>query len=113
MKIWLDAQLSPALAPWLTSEFSVEASPVRDLGLRDSTDEAIFSAARKASAIVMTKDGDFPRLLEQFGLPPQVVWITCGNTSNAHLNEILGKTLPPALKLLGADEPLVEISDPW
>jgi len=113
VKIWVDAQLSPALAPWLTREFSVEASPVRDLGLRDSTDEAIFLAARKASAIVMTTDGDFPRLLEQFGPPPQVIWITCGNTSNAHLKEILGKTLPPTLKLLRAGEPLVEISDPW
>lgn len=113
MKIWLGAQLSPALGPWLTREFSVEASPVRELGLRDSKDEAIFSAARKAATIVMTKDKDFPQLLEQFGPPPQVIWITCGNTSNAHLKEVLGKALPPALKLLEAGEPLVEISDPW
>ena len=113
MKVWLDAQLPPALALWLTREFSIEAKAVRDLMLRDSTDEAIFTAARSASAIVMTKDRDFLRLLEEFGSPPQVIWITCGNTSNEHLKEILGKSLHSVLKLLSDGEPLVEISDPW
>ena len=32
--VWIDAQLSPALAPWLAQEFSVVAVPVRALGLR-------------------------------------------------------------------------------
>ena len=81
MTVWLDAQLPPALAPWLAETFSIEANAVRDLGLLESTDETIFAAARKAAAIVMTKDRDFLRLLEQFGPPPRVIWITCGNTS--------------------------------
>ena len=113
MTVWLDAQLPPALAPWLTQAFSIEANAVRDLGLHQSTDEIIFAAAKKAAAIVMTKDRDFLGLLEQFGPPPRVIWITCGNTSNAHLKEVLLKTFPSALKLLEAGEPLVEISDPW
>jgi predicted nuclease of predicted toxin-antitoxin system len=37
----------------------------------------------------MTKDSDFVALLDRFGPPPQVIWITCGNTSNARLKEIL------------------------
>ena len=113
MTVWLDAQLPPALAPWLAETFSIEANAVRDLGLLQSTDETIFAAARKAAATVMTKDRDFLGLLEQFGPPPQVIWITCGNTSKARLKEILQKTFPSALKLLEAGEPLVEISDPW
>jgi predicted nuclease of predicted toxin-antitoxin system len=48
--VWLDAQLPPALAPWLTQAFSIEANAVRDLGLHESTDEIIFTAAKKAAA---------------------------------------------------------------
>lgn len=50
MKLWLDAQLPPQLTKWLTQEFAVEATAVRDLGLRDSSDAAIFQAARLADA---------------------------------------------------------------
>ena len=113
MTIWLDAQLSPALAPWIAKTFSIEAVAVRDLSLRDAMDEEIFAAARDATAIVMTKDNDFVRLVEQHGAPPQVIWLTCGNTSNAHLKELLEEALPQALSLLEAGEKLVEISDPW
>jgi predicted nuclease of predicted toxin-antitoxin system len=58
----------------------------------------------------MTKDGDFIRLLEEFGAPPQVIWITCGNTSNTRLREILISALPQALELLESGEKLIEIS---
>jgi len=61
--------------------------------------------------MVMTKDRDFVDLLERLGPPPQVVWITCGNTSNRTMRAILSKALPEALSLLRAGEPLVEISD--
>lgn len=42
MKIWVDAQLSPAIVAWITAEFGVEAKALRDLGLRDATDTQIF-----------------------------------------------------------------------
>ncbi len=68
-------------------------------------------AARQASAIVVTKDIDFLHLLERLGPPPQVVWITCGNTSNARLRQILTTAWPAAKLLLARGEPLVEISE--
>ena len=111
MIFWIDAQLSPYLARWLSSEFGVEAKPVRELGLRDAGDRSIFLAAREAEAVVMTKDRDFVLLLEQLDAPPQILWITLGNTSNAHLKEALSKTFPAARELLLRGEPLVEISD--
>lgn len=87
MSIWIDAQLSPELARWITETFGLQAHAVRDLGLRDAQDSEIFQAARRAEAIVMTKDNDFAMLLERFGPPPQVLWITCGNTSkDVHLH---------------------------
>ena len=111
MTIWLDAQLSPALALWLTNHYpEVEAFSATFLGLRDAADEEIFQAARAAEVVVMTKDQDFVALLERWGPPPKVIWLTCGNTSNAHLKHLLSQTLPDALDLL-AKESLIEISD--
>lgn len=111
MIIWIDAQLSPALAPWIAERFAVQAAALRDLGLRDALDREIFDAARRANAVVMTKDSDFGVLLQAFGPPPQIIWLTCGNTSNARLKIILTAMLPQALPLLAAGERLVEISD--
>lgn len=59
---------------------------------------------------MLTKDSDFCDLLTRFGSPPQVLWLTCGNTSNAHLKQILTAVLPEAIALLEAGESLIEIT---
>ena len=110
MNIWIDAHISPQIAFWITERFKVPSKAVRDLELAKSTDRDIFEAARKEKAVIMTKDNDFVAILEQKGPPPQVIWITCGNTSNNYLRKILEKNLPRALELLSKGEPLVEIS---
>ena len=46
-------------------------------------------------------------------LPPQVIWLRCGNTSNARLKLLLSQALPAVLPLLEAGEPIVEIGDAW
>jgi predicted nuclease of predicted toxin-antitoxin system len=112
MTIWIDAQLSPALAAWITETYGVPSVAVRDLGLCDAKDFSIFQAARAANAIVLTKDADFLHLLVQHGAPPKVLWLTCGNTSNQNVRRILGSTLASALKLLEAGESMVEITGP-
>ena len=111
MKFWIDAQLSPALAPWISETFAVEAFSVRWFGLQHASDEEIFTAARKSKAVVITKDRDFVQLLEKFGPPPKLIWVTCGNTSNVQMRKILRQSFPKALSILQADEPLVEITD--
>ncbi|MBD1889348.1 DUF5615 family PIN-like protein [Coleofasciculus sp. FACHB-SPT9] len=110
MTIWVDAQLSPAIAPWIANTFGVTAVALRDIGLRDAEDFEIFEAAKAQGAIVMTKDRDFVDLVDRYGVPPQIIWLTCGNTSNTRLREILSATLPDALELLRSGEMLVEIS---
>jgi predicted nuclease of predicted toxin-antitoxin system len=106
----LDAHLSPALAPWIEAEFNITARSASRLGLREATDREIFDAARDANAVIVTKDGDFLRLLERLGPPPGVILLTFGNTTTAHLKSILRSTLRPALRLVAHGEPLVEIS---
>jgi predicted nuclease of predicted toxin-antitoxin system len=109
--LWIDAQLSPSLAPWITAELGVEAYSVKRLGLRDATDREIFEAARQSSAVVLTKDADFARLLDERGPPPQVLWVTLGNTSNSRMRDVLRRSLPSAVTLLSAGEALVEIGE--
>ena len=111
MIFWIDAQLSPYLAQWISSEFAVEALPVRDLGLRDAKDREIFLAAREAGAVILTRDSDFVLLLEQLGSPPQILWLTIGNTSNTHLKEVLSRSFASAQELLLRGEALVEITE--
>ena len=86
------------------------AIALRDLGLREATDRRIYAEAAKVSAVVMTKDSDFIKLMEELGPPPQIIRLTFGNTSNAHLKQILTRTFAQAVSLLEAGEPLVEIS---
>ena len=108
--IWVDAHLSPALAKWISTQIGHPAQSVRDLGLRNAKDKDIFAAARQASAIVMTKDADFAEMVGRLGPPPAVIWLTCGNTSNASLRAILSGTLPRAIELIARGDALVEIS---
>ena len=108
-EIWIDAQLPPALATWLT-EWGMRARHVAELGFLTSADVQIFEAARAVSAIVMTKDEDFVRLLEAHGPPPQVVWVTIGNVRNARLRSVFERHWPGIRDQLAALEPLVELA---
>lgn len=110
MIIWIDAHLSPAIATWITMTFGINAIALRDLGLRDAEDPEIFEKAKAQDVILMTKDSDFVDLVDRLGSPPQIIWLTCGNTSNAELRRILSLTLLDALAQLQAGEKLVEIT---
>lgn len=111
MKIWVDAQLPPTLAEWLSATFDdVEAAALRDLSLRDAQDIEIFEAARTENAVIMTKDSDFIDLVDRLGTPPQVIWLTCGNVTNRSLRQLLMTALPNVLEQLRQGDRIVEIS---
>ena len=108
--VWVDAQLPPALAQWLRNLGESGAVHVEDLGLLQAEDPEIFEKARQAEAVVITKDNDFVQILERRGVPPQVVWVTCGNRSNPALKDLIVRSWPRVKELLAAGEPLVEIN---
>ena len=110
MTVWLDAQLSPRLAKWLGDSFPVHALAVRDVGLRDADDETIYRAAAQAGAVVITKDRDFVDLQLRLGPPPPILWLTCGNTSEARLQQIFTTHFSSARRLIEAGDSLVEIT---
>src|ERR1700722_3294237 len=95
----------------MREQLGEEAHAARELGLLQANDLDIFAAARAADAVVLSKDADFVELLERLGPPPRIVWLRCGNTSNARLRAILDRWWPKVCGLLEAGEKLVEIVD--
>lgn len=83
MTFWLDAHLSPRIARWMSEHFKISAK----------------------------KDADFEERVRRLGPPPQVIWLNCGNTSEARLRTILEANWASVLVLLKKGEPLVEIRD--
>ena len=111
MIFWLDAQLPPGLAAWLTGAFQVEARSLQDLGLRDAEDQVVFEQARVADAVLISKDSDFVELVSRHGPPPRLLWVTCGNVTNARLREVFTAVFGPACALLHEGRAIVEIGD--
>jgi len=108
---WIDAQLPPQLASWLSQTFKVEAYALRDLQLRDAEDERIFQKARQQGIVLIRKDSDFVEMVLRLGTPPQLLWVTCGNVTNRRLQNLLTQVFPRALELLVSGEAIVEIAD--
>ncbi len=81
MRFLIDAQLPPALADWLRDK-GHEAVAVRDIGLRDADDRAIWAKATLDQAVIITKDQDFALLAATAADGPQVLWVRTGNLVN-------------------------------
>lgn len=107
--IWLDAHLSPRVARWIREELGHDAEALREIGLRDAEDQDIFDRGKQANVTILTKDKDFVDLVSRRGSPPTVIWLRCGNTTEARLKQILEDHLDDALQLIGAGNDLVEI----
>lgn len=111
MIFWVDAQLPPNLADWLRWTFKVEAYALRELGLRDADDLEIFKRAQQEGIVLISKDSDFVELLLRQQPPPQLLWVTCGNTTNQRLQELFDEVFPQALQLLVEGHVVVELAD--
>ncbi len=114
MKLWVDAQLPPAIAPWIAAQFHIACVHVRETGLGSSPDEVIFRSLRDhpdARPVVLTKDDDFVDLVTRLSPPPQELWLRVGNVTNRGLREFRPKVLPQAITALESGVPLVELSN--
>jgi predicted nuclease of predicted toxin-antitoxin system len=98
VKFLLDAQMPPALARWL-QEQGHEAQAVREVGLRDAEDGAIWMHAKQSGTIIVTKDEDFAVRAQRDPSGPVVVWLRVGNCSNAALRAWLDRACPESRSL--------------
>lgn len=108
MKFLVDAQLPPALARLLDAA-GHEAQHVKDIGLRDALDAAIWDQALRIGAAVITKDEDFAARCLRDEPSPAVVWLRVGNSSRAALLHWFMPLLPQIIELIEGGETLIEL----
>jgi predicted nuclease of predicted toxin-antitoxin system len=72
VKLLLDENLSPRLPPRLSSLFP-ELIHVREVGLKQASDEIVWTWAKEHGYTVVTTDADFVTLSTDRGHPPKVV----------------------------------------
>ncbi len=108
MRFLVDAQLPPALARWLQAQ-GHEAKAVREVGLREANDSAIWAFAEQGAWIVVTKDDDFAERALRHQGGPQVIWLRIGNCVNRVLFDWIEPLFPSLLGEIAAGQPLVEV----
>jgi len=108
MRFLVDAQLPPALGRWL-GEHGLSATPVRELGLRDSDDGSIWNFAVAGDWTVLTKDEDFVARCVGNPSAPPVVWLRIGNCTNRVLFAWLRPLFPEIKSRLSAGERFIEV----
>lgn len=108
MKFLIDTQLSHKLAAWLIAQ-GHEAQAVREVGLRDADDSAIWGYALQTGAAILTKDEDFAARAAQAENAPVIVWLRIGNCTNEALRTWLDPRLPAIVKLVTQSSRLVEV----
>jgi len=106
---WIDENLPPALAQWVATQADATASHFRALGLVETPDRDIFTQARDAEAVIVSKDEDFARLVSDMGAPPQVVWVRTGNARTTDLIKLFERHFTSLQSLLDDGNPLVAL----
>ncbi len=62
---------------------------VRLLGQGGAVDPTIWELAREHGCMIVSKDGDFHRLVVLRGAPPKFIWIRLGNCRTADVAHLL------------------------
>ncbi len=88
MRLLLDHNLSHKMAKRLATTFP-GTTHVRDLGLAQATDQAIWEFARREDLIIVTKDDDFRQIAFLRGHPPKVIWLRIANAPTSALESLL------------------------
>jgi predicted nuclease of predicted toxin-antitoxin system len=79
-----------------------------DLGLLEATDGQIWDEAISRSAVLITKDRDFPLRRAARNDGPAILWVRVGNTSNRKLIELALRALPAIIDAVERDEAVIE-----
>lgn len=104
----VDAQLPPALARRLSALGHI-AEHVDDVGLAGANDRRIWDYALSHSAVIVTKDEDFPIRKTLEPSDPVIIWVRIGNTRKQALLEWFDTLLPAMTVSLEAGEQVIEL----
>ncbi len=88
MKLLLDHNLSHRLIRRLADIFP-DSTQTRLLGFNRADDPVIWEYARANGFVVVTLDKDFADLSFLRGAPPKFIWLRCGNSTVAEVEELM------------------------
>jgi predicted nuclease of predicted toxin-antitoxin system len=90
MKLLFDQNLSPRL-PRLLVDIYADSVHVREVGLRDAHDNAIWEYAKLNGFAIVSKDSDFQQRSLLYGSPPKFIWLRVGNCPVKTIEDLLRK----------------------
>nr|WP_291037557.1 DUF5615 family PIN-like protein [Herbiconiux sp.] len=85
------------------------AEHVTDIGPANASDRELWHYALEHSAVLVTKDEDFPSMLALGGESPAIVWIRVGNTRRHALIEWFEPLVDTVVDMIDAGNDLVEL----
>ncbi len=92
-------------------EAGYDVQAVRELGLREADDDAIWDYALADQAVIVTKDQDFADRLLSSKTAPIIVWLRIGNTSNRALLTWLLPLWPDIISRIESGDKLIEVRE--
>ena len=108
MKFLVDQHLPPALARFL-DDAGHPAQHVRNVGLKDADDRAIWSYANAQGMVMVTNDEDFHFLSLMPGSTGRLLWVKIGNCRKPVLLEKFRSELPAIEAAFDAGNRIVEL----
>ena len=102
MKLLFDENLSHKLARRVADLFP-DSTHVREVGLKEAEDPAVWEYAKQQSFMIVSKDADFHQRSFLLGFPPKVVWIRLGNCTTAEVEQVIRKNFE-SIKVFAEDE---------
>lgn len=113
-EIWLDNQLPSILAKWMQQEFDFSVKSAYSLEIRESSDWEIFQRARQQKNVfIISKDGDFAKLISQHGVPPKLIKLNTGNLPYKQLWALLQPILKNAVERLQFTDTEIIFIEPY
>ena len=103
MKLLFDQNLSNKLVSLLADIFP-NSTHVRDAGLTEASDHALWEYARANDLVIVSKDEDFHQLSFLYGPPPKVVWVRLGNCATVDIERTLRGCREELLQFSADDE---------
>ncbi len=88
MKLLLDQNISFRVVKLIQHKYEV-VRQVRELGLENAKDRAIWNYAKEHQFSIVTFDADFYELSNYYGHPPKIIWLRSGNIKTPEISELL------------------------
>lgn len=88
VKLLFDQNLSPGL-PHLLFDLYPGSVHVREIGMMEAADSAIWNFASANGYVIVSKDSDFQQRSLLYGHPPKFIWLRVGNCPVKRISDLL------------------------